>query len=58
MAQRFGALGHWLLFQRTSVQFPEATWWLVTANCFCSGGSNMLIQTYRQNTSAYRIKIT
>jgi hypothetical protein len=43
---------HWLLFQRTWVQFPAFTWWLITPR---SDTAHRF--TCRQNTNAHKIKI-
>lgn len=46
-------LKHWLLFQRTLVQFPAPIWWLTSVCNSSSSGSNSLSQTCMQDKHQY-----
>jgi hypothetical protein len=46
---------HWLLFQRTCVQFSAPTWQLATVWNSSSRASGTLTQTYKQDTNAHEI---
>lgn len=46
-------LKHWLLFQRTLVQFPAPIWWLTSVCNSSSSGSNSLTQTCMQDKHQY-----
>lgn len=46
-------LKHWLLFQRTLVQFPAPIWWLTSVCNSSSSGSNSLTQTFLQDKHQY-----